>query len=149
MHRPPTIAPGDNDPANGPKALEAGLKPTIRFTESRFTARFKGGMAESLKPGIKPYATTGHRQRHAMRWGQAAKKQSPGALAAQDLMAIRPEAAVIDTAALVFGISAIQIGRRFRAAAVAAGLGDGYSGHSGRVGMAQDLSANGAQLCPS
>ena len=104
---------------------------------------------KSLKPGIKPYATTGHRQRHAMRWGQAAKKQSPGALAAQDLMAIRPEAAVIDTAALVFGISAIQIGRRFRAAAVAAGLGDGYSGHSGRVGMAQDLSANGAQLCPS
>ena len=44
------------------------------------------------------------------------------------------------------GISASQIGRRFRAAAVAAGLGDGYSGHSGRVGMAQALAADGAGL---
>ena len=32
------------------------------------------------------------------------------------------------------------------AAAVAAGLGDGYTGHSSRVGMAQDLVAAGAEL---
>ena len=28
----------------------------------------------------------------------------------------------------------------------AAGLGEGFSGHSGRVGMAQDLTASGAEL---
>ena len=28
----------------------------------------------------------------------------------------------------------------------AAGLGEGFSGHSGRVGMAQDLAASGAEL---
>ena len=33
-----------------------------------------------------------------------------------------------------------------KAAAVAAGLGDGYTGHSGRVGMAQDLARSGLEL---
>ena len=32
------------------------------------------------------------------------------------------------------------------AAAKAAGLGEGFTGHSGRVGMAQDLSASGVEL---
>jgi len=49
------------------------------------------------------------------------------------LRAIRP------AEQLVFGLSARQIGRRVQAAARAAGLGEGYTGHSGRVGMAQDL----------
>ena len=39
-----------------------------------------------------------------------------------------------------------QIGRRVQAAARAAGLGDGYTGHSGRVGMAQDLVKSGVEL---
>ena len=39
-----------------------------------------------------------------------------------------------------------QIGRRVQAAAKAAGLGEGFSGHSGRVGMAQDLAATGVEL---
>ena len=69
-----------------------------------------------------------------------------GETAVKDLLAIRPEAAVIDPEALVFGLSISQIERRIRAAALAAGLGDGFSGHSGRVGMAQDLSAAGAEL---
>ena len=68
----------------------------------------------------------------------------PGAASA--LLAIRPADAVIDAAAPVFGLSASQIGRRFRAAAKAAGLGEGYTGHSGRVGMAQDLAAAGTEL---
>ena len=38
------------------------------------------------------------------------------------------------------------IGRRVNAAAKAAGLGDGFTGHSGRVGMAQDLAASGVEL---
>ena len=69
-----------------------------------------------------------------------------GETAVKDLLAIRPEAAVIDPEALVFGLSTSQMERRIRAAALVAGLGDGFSGHSGRVGMAQDLSAAGAEL---
>ena len=39
-----------------------------------------------------------------------------------------------------------HIGNRVRAAAKAAGLGEGYTGHSGRVGMAQDLVKSGVEL---
>ena len=67
--------------------------------------------------------------------------------AAAALQAIMPEdAAVEGAAAPVFGLSASQIGRRVKAAAKAASLGDGFSGHSGRVGMAQDLAAAGVEL---
>ena len=67
--------------------------------------------------------------------------------AAAALVAIMPEGfAVVDAAAPVFGLSASQIGRRVDAAAKAAGLGEGYTGHSGRVGMAQDLAAAGVEL---
>ena len=52
-----------------------------------------------------------------------------------------------DPSTLVFGLSASQIGRRVNAAAKAAGLGEGFTGHSGRVGMAQDLAAAGWS-CP-
>ena len=70
-----------------------------------------------------------------------------GQAAAQALRAIMPEdAAVLDPATPVFGLSAGQIGRRVNAAAKAAGLGDGFTGHSGRVGMAQDLAASGVEL---
>ena len=37
----------------------------------------------------------------------------------------------------LFGLSAPSISRRMRAAAAVAGLGLGFPGHSGRVGMAQ------------
>ena len=66
--------------------------------------------------------------------------------AVDSLLAIRPNEAVIDPAASVFGLSARQISRRIKAATKMAGLGDGFSGHSPRVGMAQDLSAAGAEL---
>ena len=51
-----------------------------------------------------------------------------------------------DPAASVFGLSASQISRRIKAAGKMAGLGGGFSAHSPRVGMAQDLSAAGAEL---
>ena len=55
----------------------------------------------------------------------------------QALQAIMPEdTAVVDPARRVFELSASQIGRRIDAAAKAAGLGEGFTGHSGRVGMA-------------
>ena len=70
-----------------------------------------------------------------------------GSDAAAALVAIMPEGfAVVDAAAPVFGLSASQIGRRVDAAAKAAGLGEGFTGHSGRVGMAQDLAASGVEL---
>ena len=63
------------------------------------------------------------------------------------LVAVRPEdGALVDPETPVIGLSASQIGRRVRAAALAAGLGDGFTGHSGRVGMAQDLTAAGVEL---
>ena len=53
---------------------------------------------------------------------------------------------MIDSTAKVFGLSARQIGRRVKVVVRMAGLGEGCSGHSMRVGMAQDLSAAGAEL---
>ena len=46
----------------------------------------------------------------------------------------------------VFGLSPAQINRRLREAAKAAGLGAGFSGHSGRVGMARRMTGNGAPM---
>ena len=51
-----------------------------------------------------------------------------------------------DPKAKVFDLSDRQISRRISAAAKAAGLGDGYSGHSGRVGMAQRMTRNRAPI---
>ena len=44
----------------------------------------------------------------------------------------------------VFGMSESTIARRVKSAAAAAGLGDQFSGHSGRVGLAQRMTAAGA-----
>ena len=52
----------------------------------------------------------------------------------------------VDPSTAVFGLSASQIGRRVSAAAKTAGLGEGFTGHSGSVGMAQDLAAAGVEL---
>ena len=69
-----------------------------------------------------------------------------GRAAAAALHAIIPEEAVLDPRTPVFGLSPKQIGRRVDAAAKAEGLGEGFTGHSGRVGMAQDLAATGVEL---
>ena len=66
---------------------------------------------------------------------------TPVAMAHLD--AIRPE----DDAAgsePVFGLSADVIARRVKAAAMVAGLGPGFSGHRGRVGMARRMARAGA-----
>ena len=60
------------------------------------------------------------------------------------LAAIRPE--WVTEWHSVFGLSASQIYRRIRAMTRAAGLGEGFSGHSARVGMSQDLVTKGATL---
>ena len=46
----------------------------------------------------------------------------------------------------LFGLRPNQIARRIKQAASAAGLGDGFSGHSPRVGMARDLARAGTEL---
>ena len=58
------------------------------------------------------------------------------------LKAMRPAGA--NGSASVFGLSAFSISRRVRAAAAVAGLGSGFSGHSGRLGMARRMAAAGA-----
>ena len=62
------------------------------------------------------------------------------------LRAIRLADQLVDAKTPVFGLSNRPIGRRVQAAAKAAGLGEGYTGHSGRVGMAQDLVKSGVEL---
>ena len=51
-----------------------------------------------------------------------------------------------DTSGTVFGISDRQINRRIQAATKAAGLKGRFSGHSPRIGMAQDLARFGCGL---
>ena len=67
-----------------------------------------------------------------------------GPEACADLETIRPPDAGDQD--LVFGVSDRTISRRIRQAAIHANLGDGFSGHSPRVGMAKDLSHNRASL---
>ena len=59
------------------------------------------------------------------------------------LAAIRDGAAV---GASVFGLHPNQIAKRIKQAARVAGLGEGFSGHSPRVGMARDLARAGIEL---
>ena len=61
---------------------------------------------------------------------------------ARALREIQPDDA--DPAALVFGLTGEALANRVRAAARAAGLGNGFSGHSGRIGMARRMVAAGA-----
>ena len=62
-----------------------------------------------------------------------------------DLAALRP-AHDYQGEQKVFGLSGSQIGRRIARACEVAGFPGAFSGHSPRVGMAQDLAANGAEL---
>ena len=62
-----------------------------------------------------------------------------------DLEAIRPDGHDHGHQA-VFGLSSSQIRRRIARSCEVAGFAGTYSGHSPRVGMAQDLAAHGAEL---
>ena len=65
---------------------------------------------------------------------------TPAAMRA--LAAIR--SAEVDGSEPVFGLSVASISRRVKQVAESAGLGPGFSGHSGRVGMARRMAAAGA-----
>ena len=64
------------------------------------------------------------------------------AATARALQAIRPDEP--DSTVPVFGLTGEALANRVRAAARAAGLGDGFTGHSGRIGMARRMVAAGA-----
>lgn len=61
-----------------------------------------------------------------------------------DIDAIRKERVQPDES--IFGLTERQIINRVKTACAAAGLGDGFSGHSARVGMARDLARAGTEL---
>ena len=69
---------------------------------------------------------------------------TPETLAA--LKQLRQDSETWTDADRVFGLSMSQISRRVDSMARAAGLGEGYSGHSGRVGLAIRMTRRGAPL---
>lgn len=69
-----------------------------------------------------------------------------GRAAVRDLQAMMPEGTDPSPGDRVFPFTARTASRRIKAACRAAGLGAGFSGHSPRVGMAQDLAAHGVEL---
>ena len=69
---------------------------------------------------------------------------TPDTLAAMKLL--REDSEVWTDDEPVFGLSMSQISRRVDSMARAAGLGEGYSGHSGRVGLAIRMTRRGAPL---
>ena len=52
----------------------------------------------------------------------------------------------VSPVAPVFGLLASHVGGRVRASAKEAGLGEGFTRHLRRVGIAQDLAASGVEL---
>ena len=67
-------------------------------------------------------------------------------LSAPTMVALRSTCSLKAATDSVFGLRPNQISRRIKQAAQAAGLGDGFSGHSPRVGMARDLARVGIEL---
>ena len=67
-----------------------------------------------------------------------------GPATVMDLLEIRPAEA--DPEDKIIGLTGNAIGLRIRAAALTSDLGDGFSGHSCRVGMAIDLARQGATI---
>ena len=111
------------------------VKKTTAWGESGFPSEFLG----RLRPAARLEVQDGP-------GGRGVDYRLLGPAAVEALLAIRPQEAVIDPGASVFNLSAGQISRRIKAATKMAGLGDGFSAHSPRLGMAQDLSAAGAKL---
>ena len=132
-------------------------------TESAKRARARG-LADSALCAVLFYAGLRRSEAAALKWGDVEESADGSGLLAvrrsktdpeaegsvrylpraamEALAAIRPGDAGPDDP--VFGLSGRQVGRRVAAAAIGAGLGEGFSGHSGRVGLAAELSRAGA-----
>ena len=132
-------------------------------TESRERAR-RRGLADIALCSVLFFAGLRRSEAAALAWGDVEEAEDGSGLlwvrrsktdqeaegdvrylpreAVRALGAVRPEEAGPE--ASVFGLSGRQVGRRVAATAAAAGLGSGFSGHSGRVGLAAELSRAGA-----
>lgn len=142
-------------------------RPRGRGMESPEAARARGA-ADVAIAGLLFHAGLRRSEAAALEWRDVRPASVPGALlvavragktnqdgadadvrlvkgaAAAALASIRPPGA--QPADRVLGLSDRQISRRLAAAAAAAGLGDGFSGHSGRVGLAVELTRRGASV---
>ena len=139
------LARADTRPQRQAKPLNAEPLGTPQAADRR--GRVDVAICVVLRDGLL------HRSEAAdLRWedvtfhASGARGSSPRGPPLEDLLALRP--AYLDPQALVFGISDGQVGRRVRAAARAAGLGEDFSGHSSRIGMgAADGGRRGAERC--
>ena len=122
----------------------------VALLEVMWDGLLRGSEASALRWGDLEFHTDGSGRLHVLRSKTDQTAEGAGLYlgpaAVDALLAIRPQEAVIDPGASVFGLSARQFSRRIKAATKMAGLGDGFTGHSPRVGMAQDRSAAGAEL---
>ena len=110
-------------------------------TESRERAR-RRGLADSALCAVLFYGGLRRSEAAALAWGDVEASADGSGLLAVRQGKTDPEGA--GPGGPVFGLSGRQVGRRVAAAARAAGLGEGFSGHSGRVGLAAELSRAGA-----
>lgn len=141
---------------------------TARGTESEAVAARRGRVDAAIA-GVLFQAGLRRSEAAALTWADIEPATTPGAFritvragktnqdgrrvdvrlvkngAARALDALRPDDAAPD--ARVFGgLNGASIGRRLTAAAKAAGLEGDYTGHSGRVGLASELTTRGASL---
>lgn len=140
---------------------------TARGMESAEVAQRRGAVDAAIA-GVLFQAGLRRSEAAALAWGDIQPASQPGAFlvhvrasktnrdgsrvdirlvkngAAKALAAIRPDDA--QPSDRVFGLDGRTIARRLAAAAKAAGLEGDYSGHSGRVGLASELTARGASL---
>ena len=75
--------------------------------------------------------------------------EGEGAIAYISCLTMKPLNAIRNGATesgSVFGLRPNQISKRIKQAARAAGMGNGFSGHSPRIGMARDLARAGTEL---
>ena len=110
-------------------------------TESGERARARG-LADSALCAALFYGGLRRSEAAALAWGDVEPEADGSGLLTVRRSKTDPEDA--GPGDPVFGLSGRQVGRRVAAAAIAAGLGPGYSGHSGRVGLAAELSRAGA-----
>ena len=127
-------------------ARQSGPGPPVR-SPGRLTPTLRGSFAHMGRRGVpeqrdRPFAAAPVQDRPGRRGSRALHRKTSRRRAEGH----QAHPGAVGPAGPVFNLSPQQIGRRVTAAAKAAGLGEGFTGHSGRVGMAQDLSNTGTEL---
>lgn len=156
--------------AHGVQALPAEPADVARYLTARFRAGTKFASIAAMRSAIAALLFQGGLRRSevaALTWGQIQPARTPDTVlvylrgtktdptgnaadvrclknaGARAVLAIRPENPV--SQARLFRLNPQSIGRRISAAAKAAGI-EGITGHSGRVGLACELTYRGASM---